>query len=375
MSRVAPGSTSAGYDELQGSGGLPARAEFRANVEDALQDRDRAQGREHVDRRGEQAEVGEQDADREDHDAHRAARDPDLALDAQRLGAGAGVAHHQRREDRQHRRGGGDLVALRREDRGDRGEDDALLDAVERRVEKRAELRPLARHARVAAVERVAHRSDDERDPADDVQLLPDEDRGDDVEDQAGDRDGVRRQPRLDQAVLHHLASGAAANGRTDALPARRPRGGLRVGHQAWAFAGSNAQASRARARAAAVQAPNAAVHAPRKASVRKWFAVEMITRTTTKGYTVQIIRVTRCLDRRASGTAIISANATCIEGIAAYWLTSEFTVTLSLPTWVRFATESVNPHSGKKRGGAVGKSMNPRFAVHIATANMLRTK
>src|SRR4029079_17561793 len=83
MSRVAPGSTSAGYDELQGSGGLPARAEFRANVQDALQDRDRAEGREHVDRRREQAEVGEQDADREDHDAQRASRHSARAIHRQ----------------------------------------------------------------------------------------------------------------------------------------------------------------------------------------------------------------------------------------------------------------------------------------------------
>ena len=84
---------------------------------------------------------------------------------------------------------------------------------------------------------------------------------------------------------------------------------------------------------------------------------------------------MTRCLDSRASGTAIIRANATCMEGIAAYWLTSELTATLSCVTCVRFATESVKPHSGKKRGGAAGNSMKPMFAVHIATANMLRTK
>ena len=127
---------------------------------------------EHVDGGREQLEVarsalGEQQADREDHDAHRAAGDADLALDAQRLGAGAGVADHQRGQD-------GDDARRRRRTAcrasakygGDRGQDDALLDAVQRRVQERAERRALARHARVAAVERVADRADDERDAA-----------------------------------------------------------------------------------------------------------------------------------------------------------------------------------------------------------------
>jgi hypothetical protein len=116
-------------------------------------------------------------------------------------------------------------------------------------------------------------------------------------------------------------------------------------------------------------------VAAPRTASVTKWLAVETITSTTSNGYTAQNARVTRCLHRRESGTAIIKANATCIEGIAAYWLTSALTATLSWLTWVRLATESTKPHSGKKRGGAAGNSMKATFAVHIATANMLRTK
>src|SRR4051794_1882798 len=369
-----PGAPS--YKFFAASGGAGARAELRADVEDALQHRHRAERHEHVHGRCEEAEVGEQDADRQDHDAHGAARDPHLALDAERLGARAGVADHQRREHGGDRRGRGDLVAVRGEHRGDRGEDDALLDAVERRVEERAELRALARHARVAPVHRVAHRADDEGDAADDEELLPDQHGGDDVQDQAGDRDRVRREPRLDQAVAHDLAARARADRRARALRARGPRAGLRVGHQAVAFAGWKAQAAgRARASHAAVQAPTPAVAAPRTASVTKWLAVETITKTTTNGYSAQSVRVTRCLHSRESGTASIRANATCIEGIAAYWLTSELTATLSWLTCVRLATESAKPHSGKKRGGAAGNAMKPMFAVHIATANMLRTK
>src|SRR3954453_15196248 len=342
-------------------------------MKDALQHGHRAERREHVHGRCEQPEVGEQDADRQDHDAHGAAGDPDLAIDAERLGPGAGVADHERGEDGEHGRGGRHLVVLRGEHRGDRGEDDALLDAVERRVEERAELRALARHARVAPVHRVADGADDEGDAADDEKLLPDQDGGDDVQHQAGDRDRVRREPRLDQAVADHLAARALAHRRAGAL---RALAGLRVGHQAVAFAGWNAHAAgRARASHAAVQAPTPAVAAPRTASVTKWLAVETITNTTTNGYSAQSVRVSRCLHSRESGTAIMRANATCIEGIAAYWLTSELTATLSWLTCVRFATGSMKPHSGKKRGGAAGNIMKPMFAVHIATANMLRTK
>jgi hypothetical protein len=50
-----------------------------------------------------------------------------------------------------------------------------------------------------------------------------------------------------------------------------------------------------------------------------------------------------------------MSANATCIEGTAAKGLKSAFTATLSWGIPVKSDTESVNPHSGKKRGGAVG--------------------
>ena len=54
----------------------------------------------------------------------------------------------------------------------------------------------------------------------------------------------------------------------------------------------------------------------------------------------------------------IISANATCIDGTAAYGLKSELTGAVFGSTPVKSATLSTNPHSGKKRGGAVGKTM-----------------
>ena len=50
-----------------------------------------------------------------------------------------------------------------------------------------------------------------------------------------------------------------------------------------------------------------------------------------------------------------ISAKATCIDGIAANGLKSRSAEPESAFTPVKAATESVKPHSGMKRGGAVG--------------------
>jgi hypothetical protein len=85
--------------------------------------------------------------------------------------------------------------------------------------------------------------------------------------------------------------------------------------------------------------------------------AVATITNVTSNGYSPHTHRVTRCRARRAIGRPIIRAKATCIEGIAAYGLKRALTATLSWPTPVISATESAKPHSGKKRGGAVGST------------------
>ena len=52
-----------------------------------------------------------------------------------------------------------------------------------------------------------------------------------------------------------------------------------------------------------------------------------------------------------------ISAKATCIDGIAANGLKSRSAEPESAFTPVKAATESVKPHSGMKRGGAVGSA------------------
>ena len=57
---------------------------------------------------------------------------------------------------------------------------------------------------------------------------------------------------------------------------------------------------------------------APSIASARKWLPVATITKVTSSGYRAQAMRVTRCLDSRASVTPISSAKQTCIDGTAA---------------------------------------------------------
>jgi hypothetical protein len=54
------------------------------------------------------------------------------------------------------------------------------------------------------------------------------------------------------------------------------------------------------------------------------------------------------------AGTAIISANATCMLGTAGERVV-EHVALCSAFSPTKLATESLKPHSGRKRGGAVG--------------------
>ncbi len=72
-------------------------------------------------------------------------------------------------------------------------------------------------------------------------------------------------------------------------------------------------------------------------------------------GYSAQNQRVTRCLETFASVTPIMSANAQCIDGTAAYGLKSALTLS-SFSTFANSLTVSMKLYSAKKnRGGAVG--------------------
>src|SRR3954447_12306659 len=129
---------------------------------------DDGQHRDQVDRGSQKLEIaepgtlGEDQADGEYDYPHGTRRQADLALDPERLGAGPGVGDHQRAEHGDDAHRGGEILAGGGEVAGDRGEHDSLLDPVQGRVEEGTEERPLARHARVATVERVHNRAEDE---------------------------------------------------------------------------------------------------------------------------------------------------------------------------------------------------------------------
>src|SRR5215208_899546 len=147
-----------GYPAAAGSG--LEDPQLAPHVPDPLDDGERRQGGHHVDRRLEQVhsvdQLGarEHESDREDHHPHGPGGQPHLALDPQRLGARACVGDHQRAQYHRHAGRGGDRVAGVGEVPGHGREYHSLLDAIERRVEEGAEEGALARHPRVAAVDR-----------------------------------------------------------------------------------------------------------------------------------------------------------------------------------------------------------------------------
>ncbi len=80
--------------------------------------------------------------------------------------------------------GGGHSVAVVGEVERDRGQDHPLLDPIQGRVQEGPEHRPLPRHPRVAAVERVHHRADDEGEPGEGQMPSDDQDHSRDVQEQ-----------------------------------------------------------------------------------------------------------------------------------------------------------------------------------------------
>ena len=92
-------------------------------------------------------------------------------------------------------------------------------------------------------------------------------------------------------------------------------------------------------------------------ASNQKWLPVEITTKVMTSGYTAHRAFAHHARTRRVSDQPRISAKQTWMLGTAAKGLNSALTVALVSGTPVKRATESVKPHSGKKRGGAVGNT------------------
>src|SRR5205085_10511333 len=141
---------------------LTRAAKRRPDAPDPLADREPGGCREDPDRPDERAPRSEDEADGDDDHALRAAADPDVAAQAERLRSGAGVADEERACGGGEREADANEVAVAGEDERDRAEDDALADPVGGRVEEGPERRPLAARPRKRAVEDVEHRADDE---------------------------------------------------------------------------------------------------------------------------------------------------------------------------------------------------------------------
>ena len=154
-----------------------------------------AVAREHDDRPRQPAPRSEDETGGDQDHALGARAQSDVALQAERLGAGAGVRDEEGADDRRDRDDDGPVLAVAREDERDRGEHRALADAVGRGVDERAERGRLAAHAGECAVEDVEQRADDEDgggEPVDEQRVRPVLERDED----GGQRDRARRRSR-----------------------------------------------------------------------------------------------------------------------------------------------------------------------------------
>ena len=193
------------------------------------------------------------------------------------------------------------------------------------------------------------------------TELAEDQRRGREVEDQAGDRDRVRRQPRLDQPVARVAAPlggrprlWARARDAADATwsdqtvaslgARRRPRPGRPGAGGASCGRGDRREAGDrgAGGRVEPVVVAGRDDHEEDQQRVRR---PQRRARSRVRG------RAPR------PGTATISEKAMCMLGTAAYLLTSRLAVCESCATPVNAAIVSVKPSPGNSRGGAVGNS------------------
>src|SRR5919199_6449281 len=188
------------------------RAKLPAHAPHALAYREPRRRGQGADRPDERAPRSEDEPDGDDDDALGAAPYADVAAQAERLGASAGVADEERARDGPEGEADADEIVVPGEDERDRAEDDALADAVGGRVEEGAEGRALAARPRERAVEDVEDRADDEDAGAEPVEedLVPvleeDEHGRRSAEGDAAGGQGVRRHARAREA--QHGAAG-----------------------------------------------------------------------------------------------------------------------------------------------------------------------
>ena len=132
-------------------------------------------------------------------------RDTDLAVEAQSLGACAGVGHHQRRDDSHHAHDDAELtvghVGREHQVGADAGEGRTIADAVERRVVER----PEPRHHRAIpghlTIDRVHDAAQQEKESSQPDGAHPEEDRRGEHQRCTNCGDGVGTDPVRDQPV------------------------------------------------------------------------------------------------------------------------------------------------------------------------------
>src|SRR5512133_3569055 len=131
-------------------------------MQDALDDGEPRGRGERDNRPRESAPRREDEPGRDEHDTLGARAQADVALQSERLGAGARVGDEEGADDRRHRDHNRPLLAMAGEDERDRGEHRALADAVGGGVDEGAERGGLAAYASERAVEDVEQRANDE---------------------------------------------------------------------------------------------------------------------------------------------------------------------------------------------------------------------
>ena len=239
---------------------------------------------------------------------------------------------------------------------------------------------PLPDIRKVAAVERVHDRADDEGEAAEHEVAVDDQHRGGEVEHEPGHRDRVRRQPRLDQAVAGGRCAARGRCGRSRIVPG--PPGGVGaslIARQPTARRALNAARPVSRSRpgrppspapAGRPSAPAAPVPArdwrsaprpgrraaPRKPSNQKWMPVRRSPKRRRNGYEGQRPRKHRAeeeQERRGGdhrGEADVHARDRRV-------LVDEQADRVRVRVDARRIVEivSMTPLSGSSRGGAVG--------------------
>ena len=118
---------------------------------------------------------------------------------------------------------------------------------------------------------------------------------------------------------------------------------------------------------------------APRSTSSTQWLAVDTTTSAVTGAYAAARTRCPRVRASRQNTRLHHSAHPTCIEGMAANWLTAPPTPRTAEPSAPHQPTDevvaSVSVYPPTSRGGAVGKATYPTSATAVASTSAARSR